>query len=512
MDNKVDQYELLVDEDYNINITEQEAKEFTDIIRDFIESYKKNLSYSEKTWATPKMKEYMPDKSNEEIASMTDEIVEDIRIYQDKKESLEKAVNNGRSKENWFASDVQKALSDTMSTQESGLYLQALDNAVNKANESFYKLMTTKSGQINQNPCLDGYLAEEYHVQTFNMNAEARGSEYRAYKLEPDGGRYTKNSVDTVVCDKNGKVTSRYQLKYCKDSQSTERAFEHGDYRGQQKLVPEGQQSDIQKKTTTVMKAPDGTTSNPLTKTKAEQMRDEAQGGQWNDINWNEYKLQDLAIGIGKQAGNAALLGAGIGAGIDVVQKLWNNEEIETDEIIKNALISGADAGTKVALTCALKVASEKGIIKIIPKTDLVVYAGIANIAVEDAKVLYKMGTGELDAREAVEKLEETTIATAAGSVAMVKGAKWGEKAWEEIGKKVGEIFGTTFGPIGRKIGGFICGTIGYMAGSTVGKIIAKATQKVISKAGEMISNALDKVKEGFSNLKDRVTSFFCWW
>lgn len=187
MDNKVDQYELLVDEDYNINITEQEAKEFTDIIRDFIESYKKNLSYSEKTWATPKMKEYMPDKSNEEIASMTDEIVEDIRIYQDKKESLEKAVNNGRSKENWFASDVQKALSDTMSTQESGLYLQALDNAVNKANESFYKLMTTKSGQINQNPCLDGYLAEEYHVQTFNMNAEARGSEYRAYKLEPEG-------------------------------------------------------------------------------------------------------------------------------------------------------------------------------------------------------------------------------------------------------------------------------------------------------------------------------------
>lgn len=36
-------------------------------------------------------------------------------------------------------------------------------------------------------------------------------------------------------------------------------------------------------------------------------MRDEAQSGNWNDLNWNEYAKRDLAIGIGKHAGYAAL-------------------------------------------------------------------------------------------------------------------------------------------------------------------------------------------------------------
>ncbi len=37
----------------------------------------------------------------------------------------------------------------------------------------------------------------------------------------------------------------RYQSKYCKDAKSTARVFEQGDYRGQQKLVPDGQQIEI---------------------------------------------------------------------------------------------------------------------------------------------------------------------------------------------------------------------------------------------------------------------------
>lgn len=52
-------------------------------------------------------------------------------------------------------------------------------------------------------------------------------------------------------------------------------------------------------------------------------MRDEAQSGKWNELNWNEYKTKDLAIGIGKQAGYTALQGAAIGVGFDVAQKLY---------------------------------------------------------------------------------------------------------------------------------------------------------------------------------------------
>lgn len=39
---------------------------------------------------------------------------------------------------------------------------------------------------------LDGFIAEQYHAQTFNLNAEATGSQYRAKVLEPNGNGYAK--------------------------------------------------------------------------------------------------------------------------------------------------------------------------------------------------------------------------------------------------------------------------------------------------------------------------------
>ena len=52
-------------------------------------------------------------------------------------------------------------------------------------------------------------------------------------------------------------------------------------------------------------------------------------------MNWSEYKAKDLAIGIGKQAGQAALMGAAIGVGFNVAQKVWDGEPIDEEEIEK---------------------------------------------------------------------------------------------------------------------------------------------------------------------------------
>ena len=263
---------------------------------------------------------------------------------------------------------------------------------------------------------MDGFIAEQYHAQTFNLNAEAAGSPYRAKVLEPTGNGYAKNSVDIVIVDESGHVVRRYQSKYCKDAEATAKAFEHGDYRGQQKLVPEGQEQDIAKKVTTVIEAPDGTTSTPLSKERAKELQDEAQSGKWNDLNWNEYKAKDLAIGIGKQAGQAALMGAAIGVGFDVAQKVWNGEDIKGEELVETAIVSGADFGVKAAAAGALKVGAEKGIIKAIPKgTPAGTIANIAHVAIENVKIVGKMATGELTVKEGFEKMEQTTVATVAG-------------------------------------------------------------------------------------------------
>lgn len=495
---------LAIDEEHHPIIVEEECEALKPIVRDFVQAYVQNSNSPVESWLGSKMQEYLPEKSNAEIKDITDEIISSIIAIEEKLKSLSEAIKKGRSKESWFASEMKQATS-AMSAQEASKYLTGLDSAMNTANESLYRTITTQAGNISQNPRLDGFIAEQYHAQTFNLNAEATGSPYRAKVLEPNGKGYAKNSVDIVIVDGNGRVVKRYQSKYCKDANATAQAFENGDYRGQQKLVPEGQETAIKKKCTTVIEAPDGTTSNPLSKSRAEQMRAEAQSGNWNDLNWNEYKAKDLAMGIGKQAGYAALQGAAIGVGFDMAQKLWNGEEIKGEEVVETALVSGADFGLKAAAAGALKVGVEKNIIKVIPKgTPAGTLANIAYVAIEDAKIVGKMATGELSFKEGIDKIEQTTVATAAGLVTMGKGAT------------IGGAIGSVFGPVGTAIGGFIGGTVGYMAGSKVGETVVKGVQKIREKAkkvvksiGSSVKSTASKVANGFRSFCSGVKSLF---
>lgn len=495
---------LLIDENDSPIIVEDECVAVTPIIKDFVECYAANSDKPVEAWLAGKLQENLPDRTPEEIQGMTEEIITTIQIAEAKKTSLETAIASGRSKESWFASEAKKTTS-AMSAQSAAAYLSELDVAMRTANESLYRTITTQAGVISRNLRLDGFIAEQYHAQTFNLNAEAIGSQYRAKVLEPTGKGYAKNSVDIVIVDGNGKVVKRYQSKYYKDATATARAFEHGDYRGQQKLIPEGQQGEIQKKATTVLEAPDGTTSNPLSKSSAEQMRNEAQSGQWNELNWNEYNAKDLALGIGKQAGYAALQGAAIGVGFDVAQKLWNGEEIKGEDVVETALINGADFGVKAAAAGAIKVGVEKGIVTVIPKgTPAGTIANIAFVAIEDAKVIGKMVTGELSVKEGIEKIEQTTVATAAGLVSMGKGTA------------IGATIGTVFGPVGTAIGGFIGGAVGYMTGSKIGETVVKGAQKLrdgavktVKAIGNGIKDAVNAGMNGIKNVCSGIANFF---
>lgn len=467
---------LVIDEELAPHISVEEAQELKPIQKKFMESYLENRnSMSIDEWLCTEMAESLPDRSAEEVAQMSNEIIMTLRVQEEKKESLKKAIINGRSKESWFASEA-KAATSHLSTQEASKYLQGLDDALNTANESLYRTIHTQTGAINQNPQLDGFIAEQYHVQTFNLNAEAKGSPYRAKVLEPTGSGYKKNSVDIVIVDENGNVVKRYQSKYCKDAKATSKAFEKGDYRGQQKLVPEGQGKDILKKTTDVIESDDGVSSTPLSKDQAKELQKEAQSGNWNDLNWNEYNIKDVAIGIGKQAGQAALMGAAIGVGFNVAKKVWDGEEIKGEELVEDALASSADFGVKAATAGALKVGVEKGIVKVIPKgTPAGVIANIAHVAIENVKIIGKVATGKLTVKEGIEKMEQTTVSTVAGIVASTKGAA------------TGATIGTVLGPIGTAVGGCIGGTVGYMAGSKVGEIVSKGVQTLREKAKETI-------------------------
>ena len=189
----------------------------------------------------------------------------------------------------------------------------------------------------------------------------------------------------------------------------------------------------------------------------------------------------------------------------DVAQKLWNGEKIEADEVVETAIVSGADFGVKAATAGALKVGVEKEIITVIPKgTPASTFANIAFVAIEDVKIIGKMMSGELTAKEGIEKIEQTTVATVAGLASMSKGAA------------IGATVGAVFGPVGAAIGGFVGGTVGYMAGSKVGETIVKGAQKlrdgavkVVKTVASGVKNVVSGVANGIKSLASGIASFF---
>lgn len=496
MSDKIENESLLIDETFSSLLTEHEAAEIKPIQKKLMESYianKDDMTVEE--WLTQELKDSMPEKSEDEVGKISSEIIATIKLNEKKQCSLEKAIESGRSKEAWFASEMKQVTSH-MSGQEASKYLQNLDDALVSANEKLHRTIITQSGTINQNSLLDGFIAEQHHAQTFNINAQAKGSQYRAKVLQPEGKGYSKNSVDIVIVDGNGKTVRRYQSKYCKDTESTRQAFEKGDYRGQRKLVPDGQETYI-KNSTNVIEAPDGTKSNVLSKESAKELQREAQSGNWNDLNWNEYKAKDLAMGIGKQAGQAALMGAAVGVGFNVAQKVWEGDSIDGEELVEVALSSGADFGIKAASAGALKIGIEKGIIKAIPKgTPAGTIASIAHVAVENAKVIKEMATGELTMQEGFDKMERVTFSTVAGIVASTKGMA------------TGATIGVVLGPAGAVIGGFVGGTVGYMAGSKVGETVVKGVQKIRKAVNETIKSVRSSIRSSVSNFCSGVKSF----
>ena len=503
MDKKEEIYEFDFSEKV---LSEEEAKGVSKIQRDFLESYaasKDKMPVEE--WLPQELQKQLPEKTSEEIEEMSTEIISSLKVTGDMKVSQQKAIAAGRSKDSWFASTILQSTSQ-MSAQESARYLQNLDDAVKNANAAMHETITTKgSGYItpSMNPNLDGFIAEQHHVNSFNMNAAAKGSGLRAevQPLKP-GETYTKNGFDVIIKDASGKRIHQYQMKYGATAEDTIRMINSGNYNNQTLVVPEEQVAAVQEafpnKTVTSTIGDGDVSSKPLTKEQAKELQEKAQTGNFMDADWNDYVAKDIAIGIGKQTGYACLQGAAVGAGMAIATKVWNGEPIDGEEVIETAIVSGADFGVKTATAGALKAASEKGILKVIPKgTKGSTFANIAFVAIENVKVLGKVATGELTAKEGLDAMEQTTASCVAGIAASTKGAS------------IGATIGSVLGPVGTAVGGFIGGTIGYMAGSKVAQTVVKGVQKVRDKAVEIVKSIGSAVVSGVKSLARGVARLF---
>lgn len=457
-------------------LTEQEAKELRPIYSDFMKAFRENMDKPDSGWMDKLLEKYLPSTPKEDIRRMTKEITETIhkndvaRKGSDKLEKMGSAVN---------------------AIQKSG-YLKEIDRTLEKANDKLLDTVMRKNLDVNRNPNLDGFLAERYHVETFNVNAAVKKSPWRARVVEPIGA-YGKNSVDVVIFNSDTKkIARRYQFKYGADAKATEQMWNNGNYKFQRFLAPKGQSQEISSKAVEVLESPDGKVqSTALSKTDAKKLQENAQklDAVKNDLTFEkDVAVKNLAPVLGKQGVQSFLVGGIYGAGKETLSQWKQGETLDVKKIGKSSLEGGGDFAAKQTLASFLKVGSEKGIVKAIPKgTSMETITNISCVAIEDAKIAVKVGKGELTAAEGAGQAVETTASTGVGVLAAGKGAVIGGK----IGIAGGAVIASfAAGPEASVVGAKVGAVVGEVVGSSIGYLVGSgAAESFVKGAKEILNN-----------------------
>ncbi|MDR2518490.1 MAG: hypothetical protein LBD13_03635 [Spirochaetaceae bacterium] len=476
-------------------------------VASFVQSYcHKDKEMTNSAWLEGEFAKY-PNiwKDPEEGRNAAETIAAQIERFETEKRKLAACREKGVSR----GSYLEKAIEDGAQAQgvtNVGAYAAEIDRALAQANSDNIQAMYRMDGGINQQYNLDGFIAEQHHVNTFNIEAAAQGSPLRAEVLQPAPGEtYGKNSVDIVIRDENGNIVKKYQSKYGADSKKTKELFDKGDYRGQRKLVPEGQGKDIAGSTETI--ECEGIKSKPLSKEEAKERQQKVQEEQEaKQYEWNEVNKSAVAKNIAGKAGVAALCAVGFQGARILGRRLWNtvtgkpNNSTEEDaaEFAESALKSGASAGLTVAVTGGITVAVKSGWLgKVLQGTPVGAIANAVCVGVENVKVLCEFAAGKITGEEALDKAADTTCSLV-GSLAL--GAK---------GAALGAGIGAALGPIGAAIGGIAGGMIGGIAGSTIGHALYEGGKAIVKTVAHAVKSIATGIKEGAKNLVRGLASLF---
>lgn len=482
------------------------AADAAEVVDSFLTSYAaRDRAQTDEQWLASQFRKY-PDLwgSDAELESAAREVAAAIDGANTSKASLNQAMAAGQSGANWFVSELDR-IAAAKGIVNVGAYAGTIDNALEQAIRNGAKVIQRADGAISGCTNLDGFIAEQHHVDSFNIDAAAKGSAYRAKVLTPEPGQpYRKNSVDIVIRDADGKIVRRYQSKYGADADATSNLFKQGDYRGQRKLVPEGQGDGVSGSAETIEM--DGVSSTPMSKTQAKQQQQDAQqNGEAKRYDWENVDHGAVARKILKGALLAAVISVGFQAARILGRRAWNtlrgkrNPTFSEDlhEFLSSSLVSATNAGIHTAFAGAMVVAVKRGLLgSLLKETPAGRIASATFIALENVKVLWKLGRGEITTDEALDAIGETTTVAVVSMAAMAEGAA------------IGASIGSVLGPIGLAIGGFTGGLVAGMAGGVAGKTIYDGAKALGAKVVAVTSTAVNAAKESTSRMVDSVLSF----
>ena len=134
---------------------------------------------------------------------------------------------------------------------------------------------------------------------------------------------------------------------------------------------------------------------------------------EWEDKNWNKYKMKDLVTETVRQAGETALRTTAS----DLYGKTmeYGLKTVLTDKtIISESVMNGASSGLKAATAGAMEVARK---IDVLDAEDTESSALIASTAIENVKILGKVASGEISMADALKEMQDTSISTVAAII-----------------------------------------------------------------------------------------------
>lgn len=480
------------------------VKAFEGLLKKATISYDNSVNksgVSNQVWLKDYFKSEMPEISEKEADELAKSSIESLERYEKAQDDYKKAKSNNVSRSAWLNNTILKG-GETFSAQRFTQYLSEIDSTLARCNEDMINVVTTQAGTINQNPNLDGFIAEQELVNTFNANASLENSNFRARVLQPEAGQtYGKNSVDIAVDDMfwGQKNIQRHQVKFGKDANATASMVNDKNYNNQRILVPKNQTDVVkskvskQKTVSDQIKTDDGVSSDVLSKRQAKTLQNRAQDGKsLRKKDWSYYKNKQLITNIGKQTMLAGVTGAALGASIQVVGDLLSGKDVKSDKVIETAFVTGADSGAKAATTGALLVATRKGMLPIAKNTSAASLGLAGAIIIENSKVLYKLGNGEITSLEAVDRMGEATTIGVTSHMGFLYGAE----------------IGATLGSVVPGVGNIVGGIVGAIAGSFIGKAIYNGEKKLAKIKIAIIKSIGCTVYRGIKSMVNLINPF----
>ena len=522
-----------------------------EIIKKFLKSYAQNEKSKNKkdlrSWLIYELQNEFADKKIQEIEKMADELIAGVGVYFNKKKEVEKYQRVGISTSDYIgdvildkiSEDVKNAeiidkkqiigdmkesseilanynevmiyeaaaindprvVANTLSANRANTYVDNVNSAICKSNEEILSALTTKTGEISQNPNLDGFIFEEHHAGTFNIDAAVKEENYYAKALKPElGETYGKNSVDMTIED-SSKIVRKYQAKAYKNANETAKSFydrQQGyKYKFQSKLVPSDQTGEIPN---SVDKLKFGEVeSKNISKEEIKNIQEKYQSGDKEAVKFNfEKDVDTLAISkqLGKQAVINGTMGIGIGMALDVGTKLVSGEEVEVAEVIETGVKTGTSMGLSTAVAGGIRVAVEKNVVPKVLTGVLAnnsVVGAVAASSVDMIGTAFKLGSGEINLGEATKRVG-TSVGSAYGAIIA---ANWG------YGAAMAAIVGLgTIGAVGTIIGvgvaltaGAVCGIVGSKVGGAIAKGIGEISKPIVNGAVEIVKAGVNVVK-----------------